>query len=104
MQEDRNEITSKEENKEEQKGNTERFESDTQKVVRRHLENEDDIITDEDIKNVRVGMTPPIEERITPENVDEKRDKALENNFENSDEEKPSENPVTPWDTIEPPI
>ena len=36
----------------------ERFETDTQKIVRRHLENQDDIITDEDLRSVRIGMTP----------------------------------------------
>jgi hypothetical protein len=45
--------------------NNERFESDTQKIIRRHLENEDDVITDEDIANIRVGMVPPEFDRAT---------------------------------------
>jgi len=36
------------------------FESDTQKIVRRHLEDPNHVITDEDLKNIRVGMTPPV--------------------------------------------
>src|SRR3954470_9828732 len=39
-------------------GNDDRFLSDTQKIIHRHLENKNDVITEEDIKNVRVGMTP----------------------------------------------
>jgi hypothetical protein len=42
--------------------NEERFESDTQKLVRRHLEDEDHVITEEEIRNVRVGMSPPPDE------------------------------------------
>jgi len=40
---------------------TEEFETDAQKIVRRHLENENDVITDEDLRSVRVGVTPPNE-------------------------------------------
>ena len=62
-------------------GTGERFQSDTQKIVRRHMENEDDIITDEDIRNVRVGMSPPtmdeptearFEDEETKDNIEEK--------------------------------
>lgn len=88
--------------------NNERFESDTQKIIRRHLENKDDVITDEDIANVRVGMVPP------------EFDKATEARFEGDDargeveeeltagtkdmekDENPDEDQINPWDTIEP--
>jgi hypothetical protein len=36
------------------------FESDTQRIVRRHLEDPNHVITDEDLKSIRVGMTPPV--------------------------------------------
>lgn len=32
--------------------------SDSQKIVRRHLENKDDVISHEDIENVRIGVMP----------------------------------------------
>ena len=42
--------------------NGERFESDTQKIVHRHLEDENHTITEEEIRNVRIGMTPPLDQ------------------------------------------
>ena len=41
--------------------NVDKFESDTQKVVRQHLEDKDHVISDEDIDNIRIGMTPPVD-------------------------------------------
>ena len=38
--------------------NAGRFESDTQKIVHRHLQNQNDTITEEDIRGVRICMTP----------------------------------------------
>jgi hypothetical protein len=78
---------------ERKKTNDEAFESDTQKIIRRHLENEDDEITDEDIRNVRVGVTPPPDE-ISYYDEPEK-DKG-------GDEERPDENrPLTSWDVVQ---
>ena len=66
------------ENRNDNESNPDRFESDTQKIVRRHLENKNDVITEEDIRNVRVGLTPPptdneenLEEEI--QNAEEKK-------------------------------
>jgi lipase chaperone LimK len=86
--------------------NEERFESDTQKIIHRHLENEEDEITDEDIRNVRVGMVPPESEVLTPERADEEfeqiSDDINEENGRNEmvDGKKPHE-PETPWDILE---
>jgi hypothetical protein len=41
--------------------NPQDFESDTKKLVRRHLSDKDHVITDEEIASIRVGMTPPLE-------------------------------------------
>jgi hypothetical protein len=41
--------------------NQEDFESDTKKLVRRHLSDKDHVITDEEIASIRVGMIPPLE-------------------------------------------
>lgn len=65
------------------------FESDSQKVVRRHLEDKDHVITDEEIRNVRIGVSPPANGLQAP----------TEDRNEESD---PADKPVTPWDTIEP--
>jgi hypothetical protein len=39
------------------------FESDTQKIVRRHLEDPNHVITEEELKNIRIGMIPPVTEQ-----------------------------------------
>lgn len=84
-----------EERGQEQKSNME-FESDTQKIIRRHLENEKDEITDEDIRNVRVGMSPPLDEGV-PLNETEFK-KTLETN--DGESKGASDEPITPWDTL----
>lgn len=88
--------------------NNERFESDTQKIIRRHLENEDDVITDEDIANVRVGMVPPefdkaTEARFEGEETREEVEDDLTAGTEDMDtDENLNKGPITPWDTIDP--
>ena len=88
-------------------GSDERFESDTQKIVRRHMENENDVITDEDIRNVRVGMSPPAMDTATEARFegDDKIDEVEEDFIGDTDvidEGKASKKTITPWDTIEP--
>ena len=75
-----------------------RFKSDTQKVVQRHLEDKDHVISDEDIRNVRIGMTPPVSDR---HGIDEtiKEIESAKDETENK-EQKPSDDPITPWDTL----
>jgi len=80
---------------------SERFESDTQKIVRRHLENEDDVITHEDIANVRVGMTPPLDAH-EEDAVREYGERFREKDPNNEDEGLPGKQKMTPWDVIDP--
>lgn len=88
-------------------GSEERFESDTQKIVHRHLENKNDVITDDDIRNVRVGMTPSQMDEATEVRFesDDKIDE-LENELlgeeEVKDEKGDRKKQITPWDTIDP--
>ena len=43
---------------------SEKFETDAQKLVRRHLEDENHTISEEDIRNIKVGVDPlPPEEK-----------------------------------------
>ena len=46
-------------------------ESDSQRIIHRHLENKDDIITDEDIRNIRVGANPAEMDEPTRELINE---------------------------------
>jgi hypothetical protein len=113
MPEDRMNLQSEEGENVEGKENAEnvsdeRFESDTQKIIHRHLENKDDIITDEDIANVRVGMTPPqldeatearFENEEARENVE---DDLLEGTKDMNKDENLDKGQMTPWDVIDP--
>ena len=87
---------------------TERFESDTQKIIRRHLENKDDVITDEDIAGVRVGLVPPEFDSATAarfegeEARDDAEDEVLGNSEELKTDENLAEDQITPWDTVDP--
>ena len=89
-------------------GDNERFESDTQKIVRRHLENKDDVITHEDIAGVRVGLVPPefdsatevrFEDEEAREDVEEK---LLGETEDMKEDENLNQKQITPWDTIDP--
>ena len=105
-QPDNNESVERNENAE--NVNDDRFESDTQKIVRRHLENKDDIITDEDIASVRVGMTPPqfdeaTAARFEDDNATEELEERTLGDTDDIEEEKNSDDDkITPWDTIDP--
>jgi hypothetical protein len=89
-------------------GQQERFESDTQKIIHRHLQNEDDVISDDDIRNVRVGMTPPALDAPTEARFEdeEEKDKVEEEYIgdtgnDNDTDETHEEDRITPWDTVD---
>ena len=76
---------------------SDRFESDTQKIVRKHLEDKDHVISDEELRNLRVGMTPPDAQQKSDEIVEE-----MEHEAEPTKNIKgtPAANPVTTNGTI----
>lgn len=73
-------------------------ETDTGKIVRRHLEDEHDEITDEDIRNVRIADTDaePVTTGAEAQTrfIDEKAG-------EDDDAPDPIDKPVTPWDVLD---
>jgi hypothetical protein len=82
-----------------------RFESDTQKIIHRHLEDKDDVISDEDIRNVRVGMTPPELDAATESRFeDEEARDEVEKEFVGEEPEEKDKthgkDQISPWDTI----
>ena len=82
--------------------------TDTQKIVRRHLENENDVITDEDIASVRIGITPAdldeaTEARFKGEDAIEEEEKDILGDVDEIEEdENTKKEHITPWDTIDP--
>lgn len=85
-----------------------RFQSDTERIIHRHLEDKDDIITDEDIAGVRVGMVPPQFDEATEARFegDEAREDVEEELLDDTEDMNKDENldegQITPWDTIDP--
>jgi hypothetical protein len=88
--------------------NNGQFESDTQRIIRRHLENKDDIITDDDIASVRVGMSPPQFDEATAARfegegtLEEAEEDSVEGTEDMSEDENLDEKQITPWDTLDP--
>jgi hypothetical protein len=76
------------------KNQIKQVESDTQRIVHRHLENKDDIITDEDIKNVKVGVTPAIPDAATLARFEDEE-------YNGNDETNTEGKPLTPWDLVD---
>ena len=79
--------------------NGERFESDTQKIVHRHLEDENHTITEEEIRNVRIGMTPPLDQP-TEQAVAESEERIADRKTDDESETVPGAQKATPWDVI----
>ena len=85
--------------------NGDKFESDTQKVVRQHLEDKDHVITDEDIANIRIGMTPPVNP-IGSDEAEEKNEEVIKDagagneDADEDDKKDGNKERATPWDVI----
>jgi hypothetical protein len=83
-----------------------RPESDAERVIHRHLENQDDIITDDDIRNIRVGVAPSDMDEATRARFEDSGEvEGLEDRMAdepNADQgpngKASSANPITPWD------
>ena len=72
----------------------EHYENDSAKIVRRHLEDKNHVISEEEIRNVRISTEiPPFNEVTTGAEA-----ATLVKEVE---KEKPADRPATSWDTIE---
>ncbi|WP_121353384.1 hypothetical protein [Flavisolibacter nicotianae] len=80
--------------------NNQRFESDTQKIVRKHLSDPNHVITDEEIANVRIGMTPSADVP-TQQALEESEDRIADRKADSEDETMPGAQKSTPWDVLE---
>ena len=78
------------------------IETDSSEIVRRHLEDENHEITEEDIRNVKVVGTDDEEPVTTGAEAKAKFDIEEDERVKKDDEDapKPNDNPVTPWDVI----
>lgn len=79
----------------------ERFQSDTQKVVQQHLQDENHVISEEDIRNVRIGVTPPTDDQRA-DNPDSRDERIADRKSDAEDDTIPGGQKATPWDVINP--
>ncbi len=73
------------------------FESDTQKLVHRHLSDPNHEITDEELAKVRVGMSPGPDEP-TQQAIKESEGRIADKKTIKDDETLPGAQKITPWD------
>lgn len=80
-----------------EENNTERFESDAKKLADRHLADKDHVITDEDMQNIRVGMSPGAD-APTQQAVEDAEDRIADKKVDSEDDTLPGAQKATPWD------
>lgn len=76
------------------------FESDAKKLANRHLADPNHVITDEDMQNIRVGMSPGPDEP-TQEAIEHADEKIADKKTINEDDTTPGSQKMTPWDVVE---
>jgi hypothetical protein len=77
-----------------------RFQSDAQKLANQHLADQNHVITDEDLQNVRVGMTPPPDEP-TQQAIKDAEERIADRKTDSEDDTIPGAQKTTPWDVID---
>lgn len=77
------------------------FQSDTEKLAQRHLANPDHVITEEELRNVRVGMAPP-PDGPTEEALRNADEKIADHKADSEEDTTPGSQKITPWDLIGP--
>ena len=77
------------------------FETDAEKIVRKHMEDPNHQISEEEFASVRIGMTPP-PDAPTEEAIEKAEDneKVADRKTINEDDIVPGAEKATPWDTI----
>lgn len=76
--------------------NSQSEELSTQDVVRRHMEDENHVITDEELQNIRVGQSDEAEPVATEGLIEAREDDEIKTK---GDPDK--DHPVTPWDVVD---
>ena len=76
-----------------------RYESDTARLVRRHLSDPNHVFTEEELASIRVGSTPMPD---VPSRISEDGDDIIsENRADHGNKVIPGAQTTTPWDAIE---
>lgn len=76
------------------------FESDTARLVHKHLTDPNHVITDEELANIRIGMSPGADAPTEAE-VREHEDWVSDQKADSEKDSVPGAQKTTPWDTID---
>ena len=79
--------------------NRNRFLSDAQRMVRRHLQDKNHVFTEEEIRSIRVGITLPLDEAAT-EAINEAAYRAADRKADSEVDVLPGAQKATPWDVL----
>jgi hypothetical protein len=77
------------------------FESDAARLTSRHMEDPNHVFTDEEMRSIKVGVTPPPDEP-TKEAISQGEDHIADHKADNEDDTTPGAQKSTPWDVINP--
>jgi hypothetical protein len=78
-------------------GNKEKFQTDTQRLVQKHMADPDHQITDEDLAAVRVGMSPG-PDAPTKQAIEDADERVADAKTDSEDDIVPGAQKITPWD------
>lgn len=73
------------------------FQTDTQRLMRKHMADQNHVITDEDLANVRVGMSPG-PDAPTQQAIEEADKRISDSKADSEDDVIPGAQKTTPWD------
>jgi hypothetical protein len=81
--------------------------SDTQKIVRQHMEDKDHVITEEEMAKIRIGVASPefdeaTQVRFEGRDAREQKEEEILGNRKKEEDENLEDKRITPWDTIDP--
>lgn len=77
------------------------FQTDSEKLVQRHLQDPNHVITEEDMQKIRVGVTPP-PDGPSQEAINEFENRIADHKAESEEDTVPGSQKATPWDVIDP--
>lgn len=92
----------KKENQNKQPGSYHQEEkSDANKLADKHLADPNHVITDEDMRNIKIGVTGEADEP-TKQAIEEAEDRIADHKSDSEDDATPGSQKSTPWDVLGP--
>jgi len=77
------------------------FETDAARLANRHMSDPNHVISDEDFKNIKVGVSSP-PDKPTQEAIKDGEDRVADHKADKEDDTTPGAQKITPWDVIGP--